>query len=310
VKKRQGSLPRQFRRTRVLIVGCGNVGLRIVVQAHGKLALIGTNRVASHEVRAAGARAVALDLDAAQPRRQRIAALADWVIYLAPPPNNQNAQGTGDPRLKRFLAAWRAAAATSAGKKRLTYVSTSGVYGDCGGAWVSESRPVNPQSDRAKRRVQAEQLVRNVGRRGIASMILRAPGIYSEHSLPLDRLKAGTPALVAEQDVYTNHIHADDLARICVAALFRSRASRTYNASDDSQMKMGDYFDAVANAFTLARAPRLPAAELKAAVSPMLWSFMRESRRLVNTRLKKELRVRLAYPTVHEGIAAAKSIKI
>jgi nucleoside-diphosphate-sugar epimerase len=285
------------------------VGLRIVAQAHTKLALIGTNRVASHEVRAAGARAVALDLDAAQPRRKRIAALADWVIYLAPPPNNQNAQGSGDPRLKRFLAAWRAGAGKSAGQKRLAYVSTSGVYGDCGGAWVSESRPVNPESDRAKRRVAAEHLVRQAGKGGVRAAVLRAPGIYSATSLPLDRLKAGTPALMAEQDVYTNHIHAHDLARICLAALFRSRASRTYNASDDSQMKMGAYFDAVADAFALPRAPRLPAAELKAAVSTMLWSFMRESRRLVNTRLKQELRVQLTYPTVREGIAAAKEVK-
>ncbi|MFM2398523.1 MAG: hypothetical protein RL341_680 [Pseudomonadota bacterium] len=305
MKKRQGSLPRQFRRTRVLIVGCGNVGLRIVAQAHARLALIGTNRVASRDVRAAGARAVALDLDARrQPRagRKNIAALADWAIYLAPPPN----QGAGDPRLKRFLAVWRA----TPGSKRLAYVSTSGVYGDCGGAWVSESRPVNPESDRAKRRVAAEYLVRQAGKSGLRAAILRAPGIYAATSLPIERLKAGTPALMAEQDVYTNHIHADDLARICMAALFRSRASRTYNASDDSQMKMGDYFDAVADAFALPRAPRLPTDELKAAVSPMLWSFMRESRRLVNTRLKKELRFALAYPTVRETIVAAKATLI
>jgi nucleoside-diphosphate-sugar epimerase len=305
VRKRQNnvprpSLPRIFRRKRVLIVGCGNVGLRIVAQTQHKFALIGSNRNASSEVRTAGARALALDLDAPPSRRKRVAALADWVIYLAPPPN----QGATDPRLARFLAAWR----TTARPKRLAYVSTSGVYGDCDGAWVNESRPVNPESDRAKRRVRAEQHVRSAGAFslcGIASMILRAPGIYSAASLPIERLKAGTPALPPEQDVYTNHIHADDLARICIAALLRTRHNRTVNASDDSQMKMGEYFDSVAQAFDLPHAPRLPAAELKAAVSPMLWSFMRESRRLENTRLKKELRVRLHYPTVHEGIAAA-----
>jgi nucleoside-diphosphate-sugar epimerase len=301
VKKHKGNLPRRFRRARVLIVGCGNVGLRIVAQAHTKLALTGTNRAASTGVQHAGARAVALDLDTAQPRHKRIAALADWVIYLAPPPN----QGTEDPRLKRFLAAWR----VSARPKRMAYVSTSGVYGDCGGAWVNESRPVNPESDRAKRRVRAEQHVRSAGAFslcGIASMILRAPGIYSAASLPIERLKAGTPALLPAQDVYTNHIHAEDLARICIAALLRARPNRIINASDDSQMKMGEYFDTVADAFNLPRAPRMPATELKAAVSPMLWSFMRESRRLVNTRLKTELRVKLGYPTVAEAVAAAK----
>lgn len=285
----------------MLIVGCGNVGLRIVAQAHTKLALTGTNRIASQEVRAAGARAVDWDLDAQSQRRagrKNIAALANWVIYLAPPPN----QGAGDPRLKRFLAAWQHAGRD----KRLAYVSTSGVYGNCDGAWVTEARPVHAESERAKRRVAAERLVRRASKDGLRAAILRAPGIYSATSLPVERLKAGTPALIAEQDVYTNHIHADDLARICVAALFRSGANRTFNASDDSKMKMGDYFDAVADAFALPRAPRLPAEALKAAVSPMLWSFMRESRRLVNVRLKKELRFRFLYPTVREGITAAK----
>ncbi|MGL4573313.1 MAG: SDR family oxidoreductase [Burkholderiaceae bacterium] len=285
----------------MLIVGCGDVGLRIVRQTHAHLAVIAVNRAPSADARAAGARATVWDLDArshARAGRKNIAAIADWAIYLTPPPN----QGKGDPRLKRFLAAWR----TTNSNKRLAYVSTSGVYGNCAGAWVTEARPANPDSDRGKRRVEAEHLVRLAGKGGnMRATLLRAPGIYAATRLPIERLKAGTPALMAAQDVYTNHIHADDLARICITALLRGRASRVYNASDDSHMKMADYFDAVAHAFNLPRAPRLPAEELKAAVSPMMWSFMRESRRLVNARLKKELRFRFAYPTVREGIAAA-----
>jgi nucleoside-diphosphate-sugar epimerase len=287
------SLPRQFRRKRILIVGCGDVGLRIVRQAHARVAFIAANRNVSAKARAAGARPLALDLDAR--RKGRTLQLAPWAIYLAPPPNT----GARDPRLANFLACWHGT--------RLAYVSTSGVYGDCGGTLFDESRTVNPQSERGKRRVAAEQLVRRAGRTGMHTMILRAPGIYAADRLPIDRLHAGTPALLADEDVYTNHIHADDLARICMAALFRPRPNRVVHASDDSQMKMGEYFDAVAEAFDLPRAPRLPAAQLKAAVTPALWSFMRESRRLANTRLKKELRVALRYPTVHEGIAAARA---
>jgi len=98
--------------------------------------------------------------------------------------------------------------------------------------------------------------------------------------------------------VYTNHIHADDLAHIIVHALFHARPCRVYHAVDDSDMKMADYFDAVADAFALQRPPRLPRAELSREVSPMLLSFMSESRRLTNARLKEELGVRLRYPSV------------
>ncbi len=135
--------------------------------------------------------------------------------------------------------------------------------------------------------------------------VLRVPGIYAPERLPIARLKSGTPALDAEQDAYTNHIHADDLARIVLAALIRGKGGRTYNASDDSVMKMGDYFDLVADRFGLPHPPRVSWQHAQDIVPENLLSFMRESRRLSNARLKKELRVRLRYPSVHEGIAAA-----
>jgi nucleoside-diphosphate-sugar epimerase len=122
--------------------------------------------------------------------------------------------------------------------------------------------------------------------------------------LPLDRLRAGTPALVARDDVYTNHIHADDLARLAIRALFIGARARVYNAVDDSAMKMGDYFDRVADRCRLPRPPRLERAALQAAVSPQQYSFMSESRRLANRRLKRELRVRLRFPTVDAALAA------
>jgi nucleoside-diphosphate-sugar epimerase len=135
--------------------------------------------------------------------------------------------------------------------------------------------------------------------------ILRAPGIYAFDRLPLDRLRQGTPALAPEDDVYTNHIHADDLARLALLALFRARPGRAYNASDDTHMKMGDYFDLVADAFGLPRAPRLPRAELERVVSPVQLSFMAESRRLDNGRIRRELRARLRHPRVEDVVAAA-----
>jgi nucleoside-diphosphate-sugar epimerase len=190
--------------------------------------------------------------------------------------------------------------------QRLVYMSTSGVYGDCAGALVMETRPTMPNSERAARRAHAERVLRAWGAHsGTHVTVLRVPGIYASGRLPIARLKSGTPALAAEQDAYTNHIHADDLARIVLAALVRGKGGRAYNASDDSMMKMGDYFDLVADRFGLPHPPRVSWQRAQEIVPETLLSFMRESRRLSNARLKKELRVRLRYPSVHEGIAAA-----
>jgi len=244
------------------------------------------------ELRAAGAVPVVADLDRPATLR-RLRGLADWVVHLAPP----QPEGGFDYRTRHLVAALGKTA-------RLVYVSTSGVYGDCGGELVRETRKVAPRNARAQRRVDAERVLRAWAlSSGVRLAILRVPGIYAAERLPLKRLQQGTPALSPEDDVYTNHIHADDLARIVALALLRGRAGRVVHAVDDTRMKMGDYFDAVADAFGLARPPRLPRSELQAAVTPTLLSFMSESRRLDNTRLKHELRARLRYPDVAAALA-------
>jgi nucleoside-diphosphate-sugar epimerase len=155
------------------------------------------------------------------------------------------------------------------------------------------------------RRLDAENRIRHwSGRNGVNANILRAPGIYAENRLPLERLRAGSPAIIAAEDSYTNHIHADDLARIVVAALRHGKPNRIYNASDDSDLMMGDYFDAVAAKFLLPRPTRLPRDEVRRAVSPSLWSFMNESRRLSNKRIRHELKVELRYPTVAGALSS------
>ena len=156
-----------------------------------------------------------------------------------------------------------------------------------------------------RRRVDAERLVRFAGRSGLRASILRVPGIYApnrEGGTPEARLRRGTPVLVPADDVYTNHIHADDLARACVAALWRGAPQRVYHASDDSDLKMGDYFDLAADLYGLPRPPRITRAQAQTDIAPMLLSFMSESRRMDNTRLHRELRVRLRYPTVVQGL--------
>jgi nucleoside-diphosphate-sugar epimerase len=298
-----GALPSRFRRTRVLIVGCGDVGLRVaraLPRGVRVLALTSTPG-RSPALRERGITPLVGNLDA-QSTLARLAGLAHHVVHLAPPASDATEQWWRDHRTQALLRTLRQRSAPAS----LVYASTSGVYGDCAGARVSEHSPVAPRTPRAQRRVDAERQVRFFGRgTGSRTAVLRIPGIYATDrpgGTPRDRLLKGTPVLTAEDDVYTNHIHANDLARALVAALWHARPQRVYNACDDSALKMGEYFDLAADLYQLPRPPRIPRSTAQEQLPLVLLSFMSESRRLDNTRLKTELRVRLAHPTVATGL--------
>lgn len=290
----------RFKRPTLLIVGCGDVGLRVVKLLGGRWRLLALTSSADRlaELRAAGAVPLLGDLDSPH-TLARLAGLADAVLHLAPPP----VQGRCDPRTGNLLQAM----ARKGGVRRIVYGSTSGVYGDCSGARFDETRAVRPATDRAHRRVDAERRLRWYGRAfGARVTLLRIPGIYARDRAsghPRERLMRGTPVLAVEHDVFTNHIHADDLARACVAALYRGAPQRVVHVNDDTEMKMGDYFDLAADLENLPRPPRVARDQARELLSPMQQTFMAESRRLINRRLKRELRVRLLYPTVSEGLA-------
>jgi nucleoside-diphosphate-sugar epimerase len=358
---------RKLRRARVLIAGCGDVGLRCVpLLAHRAAAprviALSSQPARAAELRAAGTTPLIANLDERRSLR-RLAGLASTVLHLAPPQKT----GDDDSRTRALIAAlsaprrsvareatsavarqraWRgwfratfesgmpaavrtgvgisvsrhakaikrasivpdrvSSAAARRAQIRLIYASTSGVYGDCGGAWIDETRPVRPDNARAKRRVSAETQLRRATRRGVLSAsIVRIPGIYAGNRLPLARLHKGTPALAPGDDVYTNHIHADDLAAILVLAIRRARPQRVVHASDDSDLRMGDYFDLIADAFGLPRAPRVSREQAEMQLEPMMLSFMRESRRLQNTRLRDEMRYALRYPSIDDFLRQA-----
>jgi nucleoside-diphosphate-sugar epimerase len=297
------SRPARFRQTRVLIVGCGDVGLRVaraLLPRCRVLALTSQPERAS-ALRAAGVVPLLGNLDQAA-TLARLAGLARHVVHLAPPPG----QGAQDPRTQNLLQAL----SRRGGVRSLVYGSTTGVYGDAGGARFDETRPVAPATARAQRRVHAEALVRWWGRRmagrhGTRASILRIPGIYAvdrEGGHPRDRVLKRSPVLRREDDVFTNHIQADDLARACVAALWRGKPGRIVHACDDQEMLMGDYFDLVADLCSLPRPPRISRVEAEHTLSPMQMSFLSESRRLTNGRLRTELKLRLHCPTVREGL--------
>ncbi len=294
-----GALPARFRRQRILIVGCGDIGIRVARSLTGRCQVTALTSSAARlpDLRSAGVVPLLGNLDRAT-TLSRLAGLATRVVYLAPPPS----EGWSDPRMLALSRALRKRAVPT----KFVYGSTSGVYGDCGGAWVDETRTVSAGTPRAMRRVDAESQVRFFGRSAaVSAQILRIPGIYSpdrDGGTPRERLHRGTPVLRAEDDVYTNHIHSDDLARACIAALWKGRPQRIYNVSDDTVLKMGDYFDLAADLYQLPRPPRVARDSAKEQLPVMLLSFMSESRRLKNQRMKLELGLRLRYPTVLDGL--------
>ena len=277
---------------RVLLIGCGDIALRTAVLLRGRVRLIGLTRRAEEagKLRAHGIVPIVGDLDDFR-TLERLGGAPFGVLHFAPP----SGEGRDDPRTQRLLAALAKAGRIP---QRFVYVSTSGVYGDCAGARVSEARPRRALTPRAKRRVAAEDRIRAwAARHRVTASILRAPGIYAPTRLPVDRIRQQTPVLLPDEDVYTNHVHADDLARAAVAALFRGRRNRAYNVSDDAELKMGSWLDAVADAYRLPRPPRVSWEDAEHRIAPLLLSFMSESRRLSNQRMKCELRVKLQHPT-------------
>jgi len=295
---------RLLRRPRLLIVGCGDVGLRVLRLLHERWRVLAVTSSPQRRglLRAAGARPLVADLDDAA-SLARLARLADAVLHLAPPA----AHGKHDRRTAALLAAL----ARGGGVQRLVYASTSGVYGDCAGAWVHETRALRPVTERACRRADAEVHVRAYARAcRVRATILRVPGIYAfdrDGGDPRERVRRGTPALIEPDDVFTSHIHADDLARACVAALLRGPTMRAIHVTDDDALKLGEHLDRVADHCGLPRVPRWTREQAQQRLSPLQMSFLGESRRLDNTRMKRELRLSLRHPTVQGALASLAS---
>ena len=294
-------------RRKLLVVGAGDIGQRVIaaIAARNPVTALTSTPANTHRLKRLGARVVRADLD----KPGTLSRLPrDWelLLHCAPPPP----RGSRDTRTRNLLRVLASSAPCmrESLSRTIVYLSTSGVYGDRKGALVGETATPAPSSARARRRIDAErQLTVAARQHGWRLTVLRVPGIYSESRLPLERLRAGLPAIVATEDSYTNHIHAADLAAIAVKALHRAWTRprvRVYTANDDSDILMGDYFDLVARAFALPPPPRVARAQIESVVSPMQYSFMRESRRMDNGRLKRELRVRFQFPTVADCVSS------
>ena len=281
----------------VLIVGCGYIGRRVaaVLQAQN-ISVTGCVRsrqsAARLDSRGIHSLVVDLDLPAAKPGW---AGGFDEVFYFAPPP----AQGEQDPRMQAFLQAMD----KGGPPRRIVYISTSAVYGDCQGAWISELQPVNPATSRGQRRLHAERCLMSwCDAHGVQWTLLRVPGIYGPEKLPLARLREGTPVLREQDSPYTNRIHADDLAAVCIAAMRSMRTNTIYNVSDGHPSNMTDYFFKVADAAGLPRPPTVSRAGAQQVLSAGMLSFLQDSRRMSNAKMLDELAVELQYPDLVAGL--------
>lgn len=282
----------------LLIAGLGDVARRALPELvrHWRVFAIAHHPAAAEAARQGGALPIMANLDC-QDSLRRIAGLADDVWITAPPPGS----GVRDNRTRKLLYALAKADRIP---QRLSYISTTGVYGNGDGAWLDECSPRQAQTGRAQRRADAETALRGfAGRHGCQLNILRAPGIYALERLPLTRLLQGTPLILPAEDSYSNHIHADDLARLCIASLRQNRGGiRTFNACDDEPLTITDWYAMLAGALSLPMPPQLSRAEVRQQVSPALWSYMAESRRIRNARLA-ELGIALRYPTARQFVA-------
>lgn len=288
----------------VVIVGCGDVGRRVArrLSAAGRPVLgIVRNEASALALQRTGIAATALDLDDTADAAELVQALQaqQWrdaeLHWYVPPPST----GTDDPRLRRVLDALHR-------PHRLLLLSTSAVYGDCGGAWIDEDAPLRPASDRARRRADAEHAARDwAGRRGAARLVVRVAGIYGPGRLPIERLRSGAPVLAAAESPYSNRIHVDDLATTLLAAAARGRDGAVYHAADGHPTTMTDYFLRCAEALGLPPPAQLTMDQARAQLSHGLLSYLEESRRLCNRRLREELRVTLRYPTLAQGLPAS-----
>ena len=280
----------------VLIIGCGYIGQRIAARLAARQSITGLVRsdASAAALRAAGIGVLQADLDAAlDPAAVRD---VDELYYLAPPPRS----GDVDTRMTHVLQAL-----DGNRLQRMVYISTSAVYGDCQGAWITEAQTTAPTSDRGRRRLDAErQVIDWCTRQGVQWNILRVPGIYGPGKLPLTRLEQGLPVLREADAPYTNRIHGDDLAMICISAMQSPVHNSVFNVSDGHPSNMTDYFFRVADAAGLPRPPTVARAEAEQVLSPGMLSFLADSRRMKNDKLLKELGIRLQYPDLDSGLAS------
>ncbi len=281
----------------IVIVGCGDIGCRVggILSEQGqKIIATAKTEERAKELQAKGFATIVGHFDY-QEDTPELPLQGRQVYYFMPPQGG----GKSDYRMLNFCRKLSADNIPS----KIVYLSTSGVYGDCGGALVTEETPINPQTARAMRRASAEQQLQEQAEKlGFELVILRVTGIYGPGRLPVARIMQGHPVLTPEDASFTNRIHAFDLVQICLAAMERGGNGEIFNVCDGQESSMTDYFNAVADLHQLPRPEQLSLAEAEKVMNPLMLSYQKESRRMANQKLKEKLGIELMYPTLEEGL--------
>ncbi len=280
------------------VVGAGYVGSRLVKKTPRVHAITRSAHSAA-ALTASGVSALAVDFDAPGARLPASLPSPDILAYLVPPTEG----GSVDTRLEHFIET------LTQRPQRFVYLSTTGVYGDAAGAWVDEDTPPHPQTDRAKRRVDAEQQVQRwCAQRGVTWTILRVPGIYGPTRLPLERLQRGEPMIRHAEAGITNRIHVDDLVQaLWLSGQATVAANRIYNITDGLTISMTEYCERVARLTGLPMPRLISRADAQRELSPGLMSFLSESRRVNSRRIMQELGFAPRYQNLEQGILASLS---
>jgi nucleoside-diphosphate-sugar epimerase len=285
------------------IIGCGDIGFRVakelIKQGYQVQATIHFEE-GTVVPQSAGIRTIVANFDYQEDVPDFILH-GQNVFYFMPPQGG----GSSDYRMLNFCRKL----STDNCPSRLVYISTSGVYGDCGEELVTEETPVNPQTTRAKRRVSAENQLREQAEKlGFELIILRVTGIYGPGRLPISQLKKGHEVLRPEDAPRTNRFHSVDQVRICLAAMEMGEPGDIFNVCDGEESSMSHYFQSVAKLYDLPQPKQLSWAEAERVMNPLTFSFLKETRRMSNRKMLEKLEIELLYPTLEAGLPASRMI--
>lgn len=285
-----------FMENKITIIGCGDIGVRLAAK-YGKenqhINGVVKSQASLHKCHENQIDGQIFDLD--KQSSEALELEGHDLYYFAPPPKH----GQQDSRLLSFLERLHTK------PRKILLISTTGVYGDCEAEWIDETHTPSPNTDRAKRRLNAEQTLKAwCERHQVSWVILRVPGIYALDRLPLQRIKKGIPMVRAIEAGWTNRIHADDLANVAKKAMENSSANgQIYNACDGKPSVMTDYFDRVADYAKLPRPPKITLSEAEDLLSPGILSYLKESRKISNEKMLRELHITLEYPNLEFCLA-------
>ena len=283
-----------------VIIGCGDIGRRVIKgllsQGHNETDIIGLVNTVESTERCAKLGVIGLRFDLDTLNRNLSFCSESYVYYMVPPQKS----GVSDTRSQAILDHFTQ---EEIKPKKVVLISTTGVYGDCDGQWVTEETVTKPQTDRGKRRLDSEQQWQQWGRENkVPVIILRVPGIYAYSRLPEQRIKKQIPVVRPEDCGFTNRIHADDLALMCIAAIRKGKQGEIFNATDGQPGKISDYLQEAAKALNLEPLPEISMEEGKSLLSKEMLSYLNESRKISNEKILKMLNIDLRHPNFREGI--------